>query len=136
MKPMKSVHFAAALLLASGLFAQAQFAPQARYDPTSVTSLVDQVHLDLNRAYGEFHFTSGDRNRLNDAEKKLRDFSLKWGRGSFDKGELDDSISRIQHVLDNNHLPLPDRDALSADVNQLQRMRDAYNRHEIRGANH
>ncbi len=136
MKSIKSVHCAAALLLASGLMAQAQFAPQARYDPASVTSLVDQVHLDLNRSYGTFHFTSGDRNRLNDAEKKLRDFSLKWERGSFDKGELDDAISRIQHVLDNNHLPLEGRDALSADVNQLQRMRDAYNRHEIRGANH
>jgi hypothetical protein len=136
MKPIKSVHFAAALLLASGLVAQAQFEPKARYDPSSVSSLVDQVHLDLNRSYGEFHFTGGDRNRLNEAEKKLRDFSLKWERGSFDKGELDDSISRIQHVLDNNHLPLTDRDALSSDVNQLQRMRDAYNRHEIRGANH
>jgi hypothetical protein len=136
MKPLKSVHFATALLFASGLLAQAQFAPQARYDPSSVNSLVDQVHLDLNRSYGEFHFTNGDRNRLNDAEKKLRDFSLKWGRGSFDKGELDDAISRIQHVLDNNHLPVEGRDALSSDVNQLQRMRDAYNRHEIRGANH
>ncbi len=136
MSLIKSISFAAGLVLASGLLARAQFAPQVRYDPSTVSSLVDQVHLDLNRTYGAYHFTNGDRNRLNDAEKKLRDFSLKWERGSFDKGELDDAISHIQHVLDNNNMPLADRDALSSDVHQLQRMRDAYNRHEIRGANH
>jgi hypothetical protein len=136
MKSLKLISFSSALLLALGLLAQAQFAPQVRYDPSTVSSLVDQVHLDLNRAYEAYHFTNGDRNRLNDAEKKLRDFSLKWERGSFDKGELDDAISHVQHVLDNNRMPLADRDALSSDVHQLQRMRDAYNRHEIRGANH
>lgn len=133
---MKSLHFAAGLLLAFGLLAQAQFAPQARYDPASVSDLVNQVQLDLNRAYGAFHFTNGDRNRLNDAEKKLRDFASKWERGNFDKGELDDATSHVQHVLDNNHIPLPDRDALTADITQLRRMREAYDRHQILGANH
>jgi hypothetical protein len=136
MRLIKSMSFAPALLLGFGLLAQAQFAPRAQYSPSSVSNLVDQVHQDLNRAYGAFHFTHGDRDRLNHAEKELREFSLKWERGSFDKGELDDAIGSLQHVLDNNHLPLGDRDALSGDVNQLQRMRDAYNRHEIRGANH
>jgi hypothetical protein len=137
MKRMTSINLTAALLLASGLLAQAQFAPQAQYSPSSVSSLVDRVHYDLNRAYGDgFRFTHGDRDRLNDAEKKLRDFSSKWDRGSFNKGELDDAIGRLQHVLDNNHLPRAGRDALSSDVSQLRRMRDAYDRHEIRGANY
>lgn len=136
MKGLKSINLAAAVLLASGLLAQAQFAPRAQYDPSSVSSLVDRVGEDLNRAYDAYHFTGGDRDRLNDAEKKLRDFSSKWERGNFDRGELDDSINRVQHVLDHNHLPPRDRDALSSDFDQLRRMRDAYDRHEIRGANH
>jgi len=134
MKRIQSISLAAALLLGSGVLAQAQFAPPAAYSPSSVSNLVDRVHLDLNRAYGVFHFSNGDRGRLNNAEKKLRDFASKWDRGNFDKGELNDSISSLQHVLDNNRLPLADRDALSADVSQLRRMREAYNRHEIRGA--
>lgn len=133
MRLMQSVAFAA-LLLGPGVFAQAQFAPRAEYSPSSVSDLVGRVHVDLNRAYGAFHFTHGDRDRLNHAEKELREFSQKWDRGSFDKGELDDAISSLQHVLDNNHLPGEDRDALSSDVNQLRRMREAYDRREIRGA--
>jgi len=136
MKQIQSMVFGAALLLGLGLAAQAQFAPAVPYEAESVSNLVDRVHVDLNRAYTSFHFTHGDRDRLNDAEKELRDFSLKWDRGNFDKGELDDAIGRVQHVLDNNHLPPGDRDALSSDVNQLRRMREAYDRHEIRGAHH
>ena len=50
------------------------------------------------------------------------------------KDELDDAIASVLHVLDNNHLPDSDRDSLSSDINQLRRMREAYDRHEIRGA--
>jgi hypothetical protein len=136
MNVIKSIYLAATLLLGSGMLAQAQFAPTAKYDPASVSDLVGRVHVDLNHAYGGFHFTSGDRDRLNHAEKELRDFSMKWNRGSFEKDELDDAIASVQHVLDNNHLPVVDRDSLSSDVSQLRRMREAYDRHEIRGANH
>jgi hypothetical protein len=135
MNLLKSTGLAAALLLGFGLAAQAQFAPAAPYDAASVSSLVQRVHTDLNHAYRGFRFTHGDRDRLNHAEKELRDFSSKWNRGSFDKGELDDAIASVQHVLDNNHLPEFDRDALSSDVSQLRRMREAYDRHEIRGFN-
>lgn len=133
---MKTINLAGALLLTFGLFAQAQFGPPVEYNGATVSSLVNQVQLDLNRAYGRYSFKNDDRHRLNDAEKKLRDFGLKWGRGKFDKGELDDAISGVQRVLDNNPLPVNERDVLTADVNQLQRMREAYNRNEIRGANH
>ena len=136
MKLINSLNIAAIVLMAFGLTAQAQFAPESRYGPGAVSSLVDRVHSDLDHAYEGFRFSNGDRDRLNHAEKELRDFATKWDRGSFDKGELDDAISSVQHVLDNNHLPHVDRDALSADVNQLREMREAYDRHEIRGARH
>ncbi len=108
------------------------YGPNGMYAPDSVSALVERVHVDLNQAYGGFHFSGGDRGRLNNAEKQLRDFAKKWHRGRFDKGELDDSIGSIQHVLDNNHMPPGVRQALDRDVNELRAMREAYDRHELR----
>lgn len=101
------------------------------YHPDSVSALVDKVHTDLNRGYDQWHLSKGDRERLNNAEKQLREFAGDWRRGKFDKGNLDDSIAAVQHVLDNNHLSGEARDALWNDVEQLRRMREAYDRHEI-----
>src|SRR5579871_1785349 len=95
----------AGILVACGFLAQAQFREGPRYDSRSVSALVDRVHVDLDRAYRERHFSNDERERLNRAEKQLRDFAQKWDHGKFDKGELDDVISAIQHVLDNNRLP-------------------------------
>jgi hypothetical protein len=122
---------AIAALFAGGVIAQDRFGPEPRYDPSTVTELVEKVHTDLDHSYSRFHFSSSDRDRLNNAEKQLRDFAKKWEGGKFDKGELDDAIGAIQHVLDNNKLHEEDRDALSQDVNQLRRMREAHDRHEI-----
>ena len=56
----------------------AQFGPENRYSPMAVDALVDRVHNDLNHAYGVWHFSDADRDRLNNAEKQLREFSRKW----------------------------------------------------------
>jgi len=117
--------FAVSISLAYGQF------EKPRYDPESVSGLVDQVHTDLNRAYSSWHLSGGDRDRLNHAEKELREFAQKWSNHNFDKGQLDDAISGIQHVLDNNKLAGRERDAISDDVSQLRNMREAYDRHEI-----
>jgi hypothetical protein len=112
--------------------AQAQYGrPGGPWQPDSVTALVDRVHDDLNRGYGVWHLHGGDRDRLNNAERQLRNFEHDWRRGRFDKGDLDSSISSIQHVLDNNRLSGRERDALWNDVEELRHMREAYDRHEI-----
>jgi hypothetical protein len=111
--------------------AQAQYGRDERYRPDSVSALIDRVHEDLNRGYAAWHLSDGDRDRLTHAEHQLRDFAKKWQRGKFDKGELDESIAAVQHVLDNNHLSGRERDALWSDVEELRRMREAYDRHEI-----
>jgi hypothetical protein len=121
----------AAVFLALAPAVHAQFGQDTRYSPREVTALVDRVHDDLNQAYGAWHFSNSDRDRLNNAEKQLREFAQQWSRGKFDKGDLDDAISAIQHALDNNHMPDRDREALSDDVSRLRRMREAYDRHEI-----
>ncbi|HUA17865.1 MAG TPA: hypothetical protein VMB25_03910 [Bryobacteraceae bacterium] len=111
--------------------AKAQFGEPRHYDASSVTALVDRVQTDLNQAYRIWHFSNSDRNRLNHAEKELREFARTWQNYRFDKGELDDAISSVQHVLDNNRLNPADRDALSQDVFRLRNMRDAYEHHAI-----
>jgi hypothetical protein len=118
-------------LVTFGTLANAQYEREGRYEPRSVSALVDQVHADLNRSYEGWRFASGDRKRLDHAEHELRDFAKKWYRGRFDKGELDESIESIQHVVDNNHMPPRDRDALYDDLAQLRGMREAYNRRNI-----
>ena len=132
---MKHFILTAALLAAANL-TYAQFESEPKYDSSTVMALVDRVHNDLNQSYKERHFSSDDRDRLNKAEKELREFAKKWQGGKFDKGQLDDAIESIQHVLDHNHLASGERDAVSDDVSQLRKMREAYNKHEIEGAHH
>ncbi len=121
-----------AALAGFGTLAHAQYGPAGGpYQPDSVSALVDKVHTDLNSGYDHWKLAGGDRDRLNKAEKQLRGFAMDWRKGKFDKGALDDSIAAVQHVLDNNHLAGPERDALASDVEQLRNMRQAYDRHEI-----
>ena len=129
---MRYVLLLTTMLMSFCMYAQAQFRDN-RYSPEAVTRLVDRVHDDLNRGYEKWHISSDDRGRLNGAEKKLRDFEKNWRSGKFDKGELDEAIASIQHVLDNNRLSGPERDALNDDVGELRAMRQAYDRHEIGG---
>lgn len=124
--------FLAAAFLSFSALTFAQYGPAVGpYQPDSVTGLVDRVHSDLNRGYGEWKVSKGDRDRLNNADKQLREFDHDWRKGKFDKGDLDDAISAIQHVLDNNHLTGGARDAISSDIQDLRHMREAYDRHEI-----
>ncbi len=99
------------MLLACGPVAHAQFEGSPRYDAHSVSALVDRVHSDLDHAYGVWHFSNDDRDRLNHAEKELREFAQTWDKGKFEVGRLDDAIGSIQHVLDKNKLPEEDRAA-------------------------
>ena len=121
----------ACALFALGPIAHAQFEGGARYDGHSVTALVDRVHTDLDHAYRMWHFSNDDRDHLNHAEKELREFAQTWDKGKFDVGRLDNALGSVQHVLDSNKLPERERDALSDDVTQLHRMREAYKNHDI-----
>lgn len=133
---MKTLVFVATTFLLSATLATAQFSPEAKYDAGSVSALVDKVHVDLNQAYGVRHFSDSDRDRLNHAEKELREFAQKWQAGHFDKGQLDGAVESIQHVLDNNKIHAGERDVLSDDLSQLRLMREAHDRHEIDGDRH
>jgi hypothetical protein len=136
MRQTLNVWLVTAAMFAIGATAHAQTVPTAGpYTPDAVNALVDKVQTDLNQGYSHWRLANGDHERLNKAEKRLRGFAADWRRGKFDKGDLDDSISAIQHVLDNNHLSGTERDALWSDTEQLRRMREAYDRHDMGGSN-
>jgi hypothetical protein len=119
------------IVMALAATGQAQFGPEGRYRPETVSALIGRVHEDLNRGYEVWHLRGGDRARLTHAERQLRDFAEHWRHGKFDKGNLGRSIGDIQKVIDDNHLSGRERDALWNDVEELRRMREAYDRHEI-----
>jgi hypothetical protein len=110
---------------------QAQFGPEGRYRPETVSALIERVHADLNRGNAVWHLGGGDRGLLTRAERQLHDFAEHWRHGKFDKGNLNRSIGDIQKVVEENHLSGRERDALWNDVEELRRMREAYDRHEI-----
>jgi hypothetical protein len=119
------------MLVALAATGQAQFGPDGRYRPEAVAAIVDRAHEDLNRGYAVWQLRKGDRERLTHAERQLRDFANHWQHGKFDKGNLDGAIETVQKVIDDNHLSGRERDALWNDVEELRRMRAAYDRHEI-----
>lgn len=119
------------ILLTLTTTSQAQFSPQGRYRPETVSAIIERVHGDLNRGYAVWHLRGGDRGRLTRADRQLHDFAEHWRNGKFDKGNLDHSIRDIQKVIEDNHLSGRERDALWNGVEELRRMREAYDRHEI-----
>src|SRR6516162_4213689 len=98
------------VLAACVAVARAQYGPDGDYMPDRVDALVERVHADLNHGYAVWRLSDGDRDRLNHAERELREFAKQWRRRKFDKDKLDDSIAAVQHVLDNNHLKGRERD--------------------------
>jgi hypothetical protein len=110
----------------------AQYGPEGGpYYPEKIDALIDQVQVDLNHGYDAWKLHGDDRKRLNKAGEQFRDFAKQWHQGKFDKGNLNSSIDAIQKILNDNHLSGPERESLWSDVDQLRKMREAYDRHEI-----
>lgn len=94
---------------------------------------LERVVMDLERAAGNLEYLSrGELNRFNHAREEIREFQEKWRRGRFDSDELDDVISGLQHVVNNNRLEYRDRDVLLYDLRRLRdfRSRGAYYRRD------
>ncbi len=123
--------FCVVILTALAVTGQAQYGPEGRYRPEAVSALIARVHEDLNRGYAVWHLHGGDRGRLTHAERQLRDFAEHWRHGRFDRGNLTGAIVAMRRVIDVNHLSGRERDALWNDVEELRRLREAYDRHEI-----
>lgn len=87
---------------------------------------LDRVSLDLERAAsGMGYLSRGEWRRINHARDEIREFQEKSRRGRFDRGELNDVISGLQHIVDRNRLDPRDRGMLENDLEQLREFRAA-----------
>ncbi len=121
------------LLLAS-LAASAQTIPQQTQNPfysqdeyQNTHSMFDKIRNDLYRAQTEAYPNYlGDSPRFDIAHNQLRTLESSWDKGVYDSQELDNTISAVQMVLNDNRLMGHDRDVLSADLSRLLEFRAEY----------
>jgi hypothetical protein len=87
---------------------------------------IDRTQNDLQAA-AQLEQGPKERERYRHAQERLSDFDRKLSRGHFDNGKLKDAIGALEDILDHNTLQASTRDALRADLADLQAVRD---RHE------
>lgn len=80
-----------------------------------------QAKADLDRAAKNPSPNPGDHYRFATARGELDRFQQTWENGSYTRSQLNHAISRLQLVLDWNHLSPGNRDLLTGD---LERLRD------------
>jgi hypothetical protein len=124
--------FCVGLLLGSGLYAQGYGYPpyqdnpyyrQPRYErpyDNSGMELFERAAEDLKRAAYDVYSSRG---RINHARKEVDDVQHQLVRGRFSRDEISEAIHAVEHVLDDDALPEPDRDALWQDVQEMRRFR-------------
>ncbi len=84
-------------------------------------TLLRQAKRDLDRAAKNPAPNPGDHYRFATARGELDRFEQTWEDGTYTRIQLNDAISRLQLVLDWNHITPGGRDLLAAD---LERLRD------------
>ena len=111
-------------LLAAGAVAQAQYRPYSDryYGRESYNrgpgDLFGRVRADLDRAESNSNWNGGDRRRFSKVREELSEFQR-----SGDRHELNDAISALQKVVNDNRLDYRDRDVLARDLYQLRDFR-------------
>ena len=89
-----------------------------------IRGLVDRTQNDLRVAASLGHNKGESRRRYEHTQKHLSTFDRHLTKGNFAKGELNDAISDLHHILDKNTLDPRSRDALSRDIEDLRAMRE------------
>jgi len=84
-------------------------------------ALMRQVKTDIDRAEKNPEPNPGDHYRYATARGEMDRFQQAWEDGSYARSQLNDAISRLQLVLEWNHITPASRDLLAAD---LERLRD------------
>jgi hypothetical protein len=111
-------------LLAVGASAQPQYSPYGdRYDGRSDYNrnrgdTFARLRADLERAEANSYWNGGDRHRFNKVREELGEFQRSGNRH-----ELNDTISALQRVVNDNRLAYRDRDVLAQDLYQLRDFR-------------
>lgn len=85
-------------------------------------SIIGRTLGDLRRAS---RFARGGReiDRIENAQRHLREFDRDLSRGRYDNGRMDEAIDDVHNVVRNNNLPPRERDILDDDLRQLRELR-------------
>src|SRR5579864_2233309 len=111
-------------LLACSAFLLLSVAANAQYPPRDYGRYYDRgelfgrVRADLDRAESNPYANRGDRHRFNKVREELNEFQR-----SGSKHELNDTISSLQRVVNDNRISPRDRDALADDLYRLRDFR-------------
>jgi hypothetical protein len=125
---------AGSVLLLFSLAAGAQTIPEQTRNPfysqdeyQNTHSMFDNIRNDLYRAQtNAYPSFLGDTPRFDIAHNQLRTLESNWDKGVYDSHELDNTISAVQMVLNDNRLMGHDGDVLSADLSRLLEFRTEY----------
>jgi len=130
--------FGSGILLLSGLALNAQSYPSYRpysgdpyyrgpvykdnrpYVDSWGIGLWDRVRADLDRAAFDAYES---RRRIDHARKEVNDVERRLSRGHFDKDEMNEAISAVQHVVDSDDIPEVDRSVLWQDLARMREFR-------------
>ena len=82
--------------------------------------LWDRVRADLDRTAFDIY---GSHRRIDHARQEVNDVERQLSRGRFDKDEMDEAISAVQHVVDSNGIPQLDRSVLWRDLDRMREFR-------------
>lgn len=80
--------------------------------------LFGAVRADIDRAESNSYSNGGDRHRFNKVREELAEFQ-RTGRPH----ELNDAISALQRVVNDNRMSFRDRDILASDLSALREFR-------------
>ena len=101
-------------------FAFAQMYPEYQ----DARNVVQRTEEDLHQVRKEGARNQKERERVDNARKHLSDFDRNLSNNKFDKGLLDSAIDDVKNVVEHDTLEARDRDALTADLNDLRRIRE------------
>ena len=123
---MKSVIGYLVLVLVAAVASSGTVCSQGKYG--GAREIINHVNEDLRRAADDARQGSkgkDERDRVDKAQHRLSELDQRLSKGKFDKGKLDDLISSVRDVAEHNTLAPPTRDALKADIGDLERLRSA-----------
>ncbi|MEO8127039.1 MAG: hypothetical protein ABJF23_09240 [Bryobacteraceae bacterium] len=86
-------------------------------------NVIRAVQSDLERAASRGRMSGKERNRIDQALRKLNDFERDLSRGRFDRHDLDKAIQKVDEVVRSRDIDPRERNILVGDLNRLREFR-------------
>ena len=128
---MKFLHGLIAAVVLMGSTAMAQYPRDYRGDNRGYGyerrdggfNVIRVVQADLERVASRGRMSGRERNRIDQALRKLNDFERDVNRGRFDRHDLDKAIQKVDEVVRSREIDPRERNVLIGDLNRLREFR-------------